>query len=156
MKGLLNESQRREIEDRIRALQKDDKPEFGEMTPGTAVCHMIDTLRCGEKNPSSGVPGFKPSFFSTRLGQWFIVASPFPWPKGKIKIPEEFEPLFLKTRPSADFERDKKVLLDEIALFAQEPDRDWPVHPVFGSLSAEYWSRLQHRHIDHHLSQFRR
>jgi hypothetical protein len=33
-------------------------------------------------------------------------------------------------------------------------DRDWPVHPIFGTLSPLAWGVLVYRHVDHHFTQF--
>jgi hypothetical protein len=37
---------------------------------------------------------------------------------------------------------------------ARDRKAPWPVHPLFGPLSARAWGVLTIRHCDHHLRQF--
>ena len=154
MKSINNKSVSEEIKSRIQKLSEDDEPIFGSMNVKNAVCHLIDGLRApfDEENNNR----FKPSFFSTKLGQWFVVSSPIPWPKGKIKIEPELEPVFFNTKPSESFEKDKETLINEIDNFISNNNEELASSPVFGKLSSKQWGKLQYRHLNHHLEQFGR
>ena len=151
MGSLFNENECKELIERIKALASEDRPRFGSMSSNKAICHLIDSLRAAHDLEVS--KKFRSSFMSTKLGQWLIVSSPLPWPKGKIKITADLEPVFFSTKPSDDFEQDKQTLIEEIEKFNASKSQEFALSPVFGKLSPEQWSKLQHRHIDHHLSQ---
>ena len=123
-------------------------PQWGTLKPPELICHFIDTLRItfGETKPE-----FSPSFFSTRLGQRFVISSPFPWPKGKIKgLSDCWE-----TKPKGEYEHDRNTLVEMMSRFGTGPDQSWGISPVFGRLAPEQWAVLNYRHTDHHLRQFR-
>ena len=154
MKSLFNDAHRNRLKSRVSSLSGVEKPLFGSMPAERAVCHLIDSLRA-PFNPETEEK-FKESFYSSRLGQWFVISSPFPWPKGKIKIPSDLEPIFFNSEPADGFEADKETLLQEIENFSNSRDKKFYPSPVFGHLSADQWAKLQYRHLDHHLKQFGR
>lgn len=133
---------------RLQALRPDDQRRWGAMTPHQAVCHIIDTNEITLGRRLVGEP--KQGFMSSRLGQWLVIDSPMPWPKGKIKVP----PAFLSTQPG-NWDHDVASACEGLRAIAAKT-ADWPVSLVFGALSQRQWQKLAWRHTNHHLCQFGR
>lgn len=54
-----------------------------------------------------------------------------------------------------DFEAERSRCLALIATFTSRPvTGPWPVDPTWGAVSGTFASRLQAKHLDHHLRQF--
>ncbi|MBN8668921.1 MAG: DUF1569 domain-containing protein [Chitinophagales bacterium] len=51
------------------------------------------------------------------------------------------------------FEQEKKILMDMIHQFTPQ-NMATEVHPVFGRMTKENWSKAMWKHADHHLKQF--
>jgi hypothetical protein len=78
-----------------------------------------------------------------------FIALNLPWPKGVPTMP-----MFVASG-SYDFESERVRclgLIDELA--AKRLDENWPRHPLLGRLSGREASRIQAKHLDHHLKQF--
>jgi hypothetical protein len=72
-----------------------------------------------------------------------------PWPQGVPTLEA------LKATKRYDFAAEQARLLRLIDEFTAKPTRDrWPEHPVLGNMSGSQYSRLQAKHILHHLEQF--
>lgn len=132
---------------RIRSLSSEARPRFGTLTAERMVCHLHDGLRIafGELKPAPQRTPLK-----NALGRWFVIWSPVPWPKGRIKAP----PSFFATTPSPRFEEDRDALVAAVERFARPEEIDWAESPFLGKLSPRDWAALNARHLDHHLSQF--
>jgi hypothetical protein len=104
-------------------------------------------------NQAMGVP----------LGETVVEAQWIPLPKAAVKfmvlsLPwvkgAPTNPAFLPKR-QYDFEAERarcRLLIGKLT--ARPLDADWPYHPIFGRMSGPDFSRLQARHLDHHLRQF--
>jgi hypothetical protein len=78
-----------------------------------------------------------------------LVALNLPWPKGWPTMP-----MFVASG-SYDFDAERVrcfQLIDQLA--AKRLDEDWPTHPLLGKLSGREASKIQAKHLDHHLRQF--
>jgi hypothetical protein len=150
MKTLANDTDLHELEQRYAALCVDDRPLFGTMTPGTAVCHVRQAY-CWAL---SGTPGTLP--FKLPVPQAVIkkiaLHAPVRWRSG-LKTVVELEPGQPGTIPS-DFAADKASLLTEIERFRANIDA--PPHAFFGTMTRADWLRWGYLHADHHLRQFGR
>jgi hypothetical protein len=72
-----------------------------------------------------------------------------PWPKGAPTVPA------LEAKQRYDFEAERTRCLGLLKTFAKKGLADeWPVSPIFGEVSGKFTSRLQAKHLDHHLRQF--
>src|SRR3954465_5083105 len=73
-----------------------------------------------------------------------------PFPKGRAEtIPE------LKANGNYDFNAERVRFHALIEEFSLKPLHfNWLDHPMLGHLSGPSWSRLEAKHIDHHLRQF--
>ena len=79
-----------------------------------------------------------------------FVIDVLPWPKGRIQGPPE-----AFTSSPAQWPQDVATLLELLEVFGERGgQRTWAPHPNFGRMSGPLWSRLTHRHFDHHLTQF--
>ena len=78
-----------------------------------------------------------------------FIALNLPWPKGAPTMP-----MFVASG-SYDFESERARCFQLIEqMSAKALDEDWPRHPLLGQLSGRDASRLQAKHLDHHLKQF--
>jgi hypothetical protein len=136
---------RRSIIERIGRLQPDRQPQWGKFTAPRMVVHLTDALRM-----AMGELPVKPKRTPLRfapLKQLAIYVLPFP--KGLPTAPE----LLMRT-PSA-WNGEVQALTGMLERFGNRPpNAAWPVHPVFGTMSARAWGALVYRHCDHHLRQF--
>jgi len=147
MPSLFDPKTRDAILDRIARLAPDRKPLWGRFTAPEMVCHVSCDLRQGlgelETAPPSGPLSHAPL-------NWLAIHV-IPWPKGKGRRPPEF----LATRPTT-WEADVSRLRELIDRFADRgPAAPWPPSRVFGRISGRSWGVMLHKHLDHHLRQFR-
>ena len=85
------------------------------------------------------LPGF--------LLKWMVLY--VPWPKGSPTAPE------FVAGERYDFEAERArclALIDELT--ARPLEGEWPYHHTFGRITGAEASRLQAKHLDHHLRQF--
>lgn len=150
MKTLARERDRGEILGRLGEVRPDSAPRWGRMSAHEMVCHLADAFRMatGERavSPATGP-------FQRTLLKWIALYTPLPWGPG-IRTRPEIDPKEGGTRPvdfAADVARVERLVED---LTARARDMDWPVHPIFGEMSATAWLRWGYRHMDHHLRQF--
>ena len=145
--SLLDSATREDFIRRVRAVASDARPRFGTMTPERMLCHVLDGLRIafGEVKPD---PVRSP--LRNALGKWFVIWSPDPWPKGRIKAP----PAFFWTVPGPELEADRERLVEYVKRFERPDEIAWGTSPFLGKLDAREWAALNARHLDHHLSQF--
>jgi hypothetical protein len=78
---------------------------------------------------------------------WLVLT--LPWPKGAPTAKAAI------AGDRYDLEAEKARCLELLEQFAAKPlQGDWPEHIAAGRLTGEQYSRLQHKHVDHHLTQF--
>lgn len=145
--NLFNPIVRQSIETRIDALTPDREPVWGTMTCGRMVTHVSDQLRLavGDLRVTDPKPG-PLRHFPLKYFVLYIA----PWPKAKIQAPVEA----FSTDPVA-WERDVSTLKELITRVCErQTAKTWPVHPIFGKMTAALTGKLSGRHLDHHLRQF--
>jgi hypothetical protein len=136
---------RERFQRRIDRLSSDSQRQWGSLSVDQMVCHLSDQLRLalGELSgrPIPGLVRYAP------FRQ--LVIDYVPWPHGSKGPPESFT-----TRP-VKLKSDVARLHALLELFGSRGDqREWPEHPLFGSMSGPLWARLTSKHFDHHLRQF--
>lgn len=144
MATILNDSDRAAIVARIRKLDPQRPPLWGQMNAGEMVCHLDDSLRVGLGEIPSRQVG---NLLMRTVVKWVVVYLQVKAPPGKIKTAPEM----LTTKP-ASWEADREKLVRLIETFPQAK-QVFP-HPAFGKMSHREWGRLAASHIDHHLRQF--
>jgi hypothetical protein len=144
MKTLWQEERRRELRDRISRLTPETKGLWGRMNASQMVAHLVASVRMATGDlptQSKRTPLRHPP-----LKQLIIYVLPFP--KG-TPTARELQPVPRPWHVEVD---ELRALLDRFAM--RDRNGSWPVHPVFGPLSARGWGVLAYRHLDHHLRQF--
>jgi hypothetical protein len=135
---------RASLEQRLGALTPDTRGRWGKMSVDQMLWHV---------NQAMGVPLGETTLAPVRQPlpkSWikFLILN-LPWVKGAPTNPS-FVPKRLY-----DFEAERarcRLLIGKLT--ARPLDADWPVHPIFGSMSGHDVSKLQAKHLDHHLRQF--
>ena len=148
MKSLWHETVRDEMLARIARLTPETRPVWGRMSCSEMLAHVLAGMRMG----SGELP--------TRLRKTFLRWWPLnellvrfvPFPRG-AKAPRE---IVVTTGSDVDWTATVGALNASIHSFETRDAKTfaWPVHPVFGKISAGAWGRLAYKHMDHHLRQF--
>jgi hypothetical protein len=137
-------SVRTSIEARLAALRPDAVHRWGTMTVDQMLWHVNQFLAA-----VLGEISFPPS--KRPLPPWlmrFLVLH-MPWPKSAPTNPAAI------ARQRYDFATEHQRCLLLIGQFASRPlAGPWHVDPAIGAASGEFVSRLQAKHLDHHLRQF--
>ncbi len=146
MKTLWDEHARRDLLSRVDRLTPDTPPQWGRMSAGEMLAHCVEGMKMGlgelETRQRRGL-----------LSRWpfkYVFVYWVRFPKG-APAPRE-----VVTRGrDVDWSGSVAALRDSFERFSSRRDqREWPVHPVFGTLSGRAWGALGWRHLDHHLRQF--
>ncbi|HEY3296645.1 MAG TPA: DinB family protein [bacterium] len=145
MNSLFDDTVRAQIRERLEKLTPQHKAQWGKFVPATMLTHLIDTFEVAFAERPVTV---KKGFLNSALGRWMVIDSPMPWPKGSPTAPE-----YLESKPG-EFVRDKQRVLAYVDRFAKGRGQQWGRSPGFGDLTPEQWSRLNFRHLNHHLIQF--
>jgi hypothetical protein len=149
MKSLAQLDDRAKIMRRLGQVRPDSVRRWGKMSAPQMICHLADACRMaiGEK-PVSSISTPLPA----GIVKWIALYSPLPWPRGVLTRPE-IDQLHGGTCPG-DFSADLSEAVRLLELVATQDSSGWPVHPIFGTMSARDWLRWGYVHTDHHLRQF--
>jgi len=133
---------------RFNAIRPDSPRLWGKLAPADMILHLsgVTELSLGLRpSPKIG------NFFTYTIGKYLIFYI-LPWPKGKIKVPEEWTPV---SQTTLDAERARLFALMDtfVERAAKEPNAVIP-HPMFGDCKLKFWQRIHGKHFDHHLAQF--
>ena len=137
---------RESLKSRLRTVQPGARGKWGSMTPAQMLWHVGSALemclgRLESPKEAAPFPMPKPMLR-------FVVLN-LPWPKGVPTLQA------IKATASYDFQAEQARCLKLIDEFTAKPIRDrWPEHPTLGNMSGSQYSRLQAKHILHHLTQF--
>jgi hypothetical protein len=132
------------IRARVDALRPDAVRQWGKMTVDQMLRHLNialgATLGQGSHRPlKAPMPAPLFRFFAVNV----------PWPKGAPTHPD------FCVGERCDFNAEKARCLTLIDEFVKKPiDSEWPESPLFGRVTGKFNSRLQAKHVDHHLRQF--
>ena len=129
---------------RLRKLTPTSTRAWGKMSVDQMLWHVNEVLEAalGRAHPAPlklPLPKAVIKFFVLTL----------PWPKGAPTHPSWVS----GARYSFDDERARTLALIE-EFTRRSMDAAWPPSPGFGHASGLDWSRLQAKHLDHHLRQF--
>lgn len=144
MANLHDPANRRAIEARLRALEPAASRQWGTMTSDQMLWHVNQFLTFAMEGSAS-----KPAMNPVLLPLMRFFRLYFPWTKGAPTDPKA------RARESFDFALERDRCLALIDRFVSWPlEGAWPVDPSFGRMTGRQQSRLQARHLDHHLRQF--
>lgn len=130
---------------RLKSLRSDAERRWGKMTADQMVWHVGDGLEMalGTRPYTSG------KFPPLPKGVLKFAVLNLPWPRGAPTL----DGLVATKRYDFEAERARCLrLLDEIG--KKDLQSAWPAHPAFGPVDGRFHSRLQAKHVDHHLKQF--
>ncbi len=129
---------------RIRSVRPDSIRQWGTMSPDRMLWHVNQGLLVAVgRLPMAKIPAPLPGFLLKPL------VLNLPWPKGAPTAPE------FVAREDHDFAAEQQQCLQLVAELAGLPlTGEWPRHGAFGPMTGPQWSRLEHKHLDHHLRQF--
>ena len=144
MLTLHDPAHRSALESRVRALRPDSPRRWGKMSADQMLWHVnaglavaVGELTAPVERPPLPRPVMK-----------FLILN-LPWPKGAPTSPA------FRAEASYDFQAERIRCLRLIGTLAgQSLDRLQHVHPILGRMSGTDVSRLQAKHLDHHLKQF--
>ena len=145
MKTLHDSTTRAAILARIDQLEPDSPRLWGKMRIDQMLRHLNAALemtlgRLPANDKPTGIPRPLLKFMVLNL----------PWPKGKAPTAPE---LIAADTYEFEAERQKlKKLVDEVA--QKSVEGVWLQHPAFGTMTGRESTKLQYKHIDHHLRQF--
>ena len=135
---------RSSIESRLKTLRPESKPRWGKMSVDQMLWHVNQGLRLSLGQVTADT-------MKTPLPRpimRFIVLS-LPWPKGAPTLPQA------EAKQQYDFEAERAHCLELLDTFAKKRlDEPWPLDPVFGKVTGKFKSKLQAKHLNHHLTQF--
>ena len=133
------------IKQRLQSLKPDAARRWGAMTVDQMLWHAAAALQlCMGQLDTSGE---KTSPLPKPLLRFMVLR--LPWPKGAPTTQ------VVKATQKYDLETERARCLRLIDEFTARPlDGPWPVHPVLGEMTGDQYSRLQAKHLDHHLTQF--
>ncbi len=135
---------RASIQQRIRSLSPGSTRQWGKMSADQMLHHLNIALesalgRIPVRRLNLPLPGV--------LLKWIVLY--MPWPRNSRTAPE------FVAGDRYDFEAERAhclALVDELA--ARPLNGQWLHHQTFGPMTGAETSRLQARHLDHHLRQF--
>jgi hypothetical protein len=142
---LLHDKQTREaLRFRLEALQPTAVRQWGQMTSDQMLKHLNIAL-----GACLGQTAIAPMKMPLPGPLFRFFAANFPFPKGAPTHPAYC------VGERCDFAAEKARCLTLLDAFTQKPiDSSWPDSPVFGKVTGKFNSRVQAKHVDHHLRQF--
>jgi len=130
---------------RVRALTPQSERQWGKMS----VDQMLWHINCALENALGRYPIATIRIPLPKFLLKLIVLN-LPWRKGRTPTAPE-----LLASASHDFEHERRRTLALLDDFAAVPiNARWGDSAFLGPLTGEEWSRLQGKHVDHHLRQF--
>jgi len=144
MKMLHDPFYRAGLKKRLAALRPYSPRKWGTLSVDQMLWHVNTTLQLHlgeitaprERNP---LPRSVMKFFVLNL----------PWPRGAPTLAT------LVAKQQYDFAHECQRCLQLIDKFiSKRLDDEWPENPIFGKVTGTDLSRLQIKHLDHHLRQF--
>ena len=133
------------LQSRIQSLRPDSTRRWGKMTPDQMLWHVNKGLEIAlGRQP---MPATEKAPLPRPIIKFLVLN--LPWPKGAPTSPS------FVAKGAYDFESEKKRCLELVQQLGSSPiDRLETNHFVFGKMSGTEVSRLQAKHLDHHLKQF--
>jgi hypothetical protein len=142
---LLHDKQTREtLRSRVETLEPTAVRRWGKMTPDQMLRHLNIAL-----SVTLGQTTFAPMKMPLPGPIFRFFAAYFPFPRGAPTHPD------FCVGERCNFDAEKAHCLTLIEEFVRKPiDSQWPESPIFGHVTGKFNSRVQAKHLDHHLRQF--
>jgi hypothetical protein len=135
---------RSSIEARLSAIRADSPRRWGSMRVDQTLWHVNQFLAA---SLGEGTLAKEKLPLPAPIMKFFLIH--MPWPKS---APTNRAAV---AKGEHDLETERARCRELIAKFVSRPvDGDWPVDPSFGPVDGKFASKLQAKHLDHHLRQF--
>ncbi len=145
LKNLFDANVKQDILVRIDRLTPQSQPQWGKMNVAQMLAHL--QMPMGVALGSHKLPR---TFFGRIVGRFaksvLYGEKPF-----KRNLPTD--PSFVMISYQKDFEKEKQGIISMIKDFKEENIVN-ELHPFFGKLTKDQWSKGMYKHLDHHLQQF--
>ena len=146
VKNIFDPTVKQEIIDRINKLNPESKALWGKMNVAQMLAHLQVPI-----GVAAGTHQVKRTFMGRLLGP---MVKPIIYNKKPFKRNLPTDPSFVMIKATdKEFEKEKQKLLDVVNNFSERTIVN-EVHPFFGKMSKEQWSKGTWKHLDHHLQQF--
>jgi hypothetical protein len=145
LQDLFDTNTRQHIINRIDKLSADSKPAWGKMNVAQMLAHLQQPIGVAEGTHKLPRTLFG-KVFGPLIKSMIYNDKPF-----KRNMPTAKS--FVMTGQEKNFEIEKQRLVNMINNFTEE-NIIKDVHPFFGKLTKEQWSKGTYKHLDHHLQQF--
>jgi hypothetical protein len=147
MKTIFNETDYKDLVQRIESVQPGNKRAWGKMDSAQMLAHCCFAMQLalGETKLKRRLIG---RILGPMIKKSFLSETPF-------KPNNPTAPEFLMTEPK-DFEKEKARLLELVKKLHEAGEAGTTKHPhgFFGHLTPAQWGQTQWKHLDHHLRQF--
>ena len=144
MFDLFDETQYQNFSNRLDQLSPDAKGQWGKMDAGQMLWHVNLFLEHPLNTSYKGNGKWLPRLFMRRM-----LLSEKPFKKNLPTMPGA------KAVEPKDFAHYKQELQKNLAEFkSRGTSHNWPDHKLIGKMSAQDWSHVQGKHLDHHFRQF--
>ena len=145
IKDLFDPGVKKEILDRVNRLTSQSQPQWGKMNVAQMLAHLQMPI-----GSALGVYTLPRTLLGKIVGP-LVKAGMYSVKPFKRNSPTD--PSFIMTGHEKDFEKEKQSVIAMINNFKQENIKN-EIHPFFGKMTSQQWSKAMYKHIDHHLQQF--
>ena len=145
IKDLFDPGVKKEILDRVNRLTSQSQPQWGKMNVAQMLAHLQMPI-----GSALGVYTLPRTLLGKIVGP-LVKAGMYSEKPFKRNSPTD--PSFIMTGHEKDFEKEKQSVIAMINNFKQENIEN-EIHPFFGKMTSQQWSKAMYKHIDHHLQQF--
>jgi hypothetical protein len=133
-----------DIERRLRELRPDSQRRWGKMSVGQMLWHVNEAM-----DAALGHVQLPPVKLPVPRALLKFIVMNMPWGEGAPTYPQWV------ARNDFDFSTERERCLSLVDQFARRPLEDkWPASPMLGPMRGHEVTRLQAKHLDHHLKQF--
>ena len=144
MRSIHDSTYKAEIERRLGKLRSDSTGRWGKMSVGQMLWHVNEAL-----DAALGHVQLPPVKLPVPKALVKFLVMNMPWGKGAPTYPQWV------ARKECDFASEKERCLRLVDQLARRPlEGDWPASPMLGRMRGHEVTRLQAKHLDHHLKQF--
>jgi len=134
-----------QIRERIHKLAPDSRPHWGSMSVDQMLWHVNRVL-------SNALDEFHPEPMHVPIprGMAKFLTLNMPWPRNAPT-----QPLYAaRDRYSFEDERRRCLTLIDVVASRELDTAPWGFSAAFGQMTGRDWSRLNAKHLNHHLKQF--
>jgi len=145
LKDLFDPLVKNDILDRINKLTPQSQAQWGKMNVAQMLAHLQMPI-----GSALGVHTLPRTLLGRIVGR-FVKGGIYNEKPFKHNLPTD--PSFVMTGHEKNFEKEKQSILALISDFKEENIKN-QIHPFFGKLTKQQWSKAMYKHLDHHLLQF--